>query len=156
MESILNRSVTHRPAMPRMGGAPLRRALLVADDLEQRHVMARALRSEGYVVVEVPSGSDVLARLASDARADRESPYDVIVGEVRASDGLRILADLRGRQLDLPVVLVTNRSNRAHEAVDKIGATILQRPLSLQEFLGAIRAPVAARPPRWRADGKGA
>ena len=82
----------------------LLRTLIVDDDALDRRAARRALAATGLAgeVVEAECGADALARLA-------EQPFDAVLLDFQLpdADGLEILAEIRARDLPVPVIMLT-------------------------------------------------
>lgn len=82
--------------------APARRILLVEDEPSFRDVLQMGLEPEGFSTAAVPGLAEAQERLASEA-------FDAVVSDLRLKDGsgLDLLAWMKGRSLDTPVVIMT-------------------------------------------------
>src|SRR3954454_20406292 len=82
------------------------RLLVVDDDEDVRHMVARSLQADGYDVEQVGDASAAVASL------ERMRPDLVVLDIMLAGeDGLELLGRIR-RTNDIPVILLTGR---AHE-----------------------------------------
>ena len=119
-----------------MPNPPLR-AMLVEDDAVLAAGLARALEGEGLQVERCASGGEALRALAA-------APCDLLVLDLGLPDmdGLEVLARLRSRGQDLPVLLLTARDPAEFRARGQaLGAhDYLAKPCALPEFLGRARA----------------
>jgi len=82
------------------------RVLVVEDEVEIRTLLSRRLRRAGYAVEEAGDGQEALALV------DREAP-DVVVTDMSMPrlDGLGLLQELRRRDPDLPVIVLTGHGS---------------------------------------------
>ena len=113
------------------------RILLVEDETELAHWVARALEQGGFVVEHVADG------LLADARLQAEE-YDAVVLDLRlpGKDGLSVLKAMRGRDDRTPVLILT-----AQDTLDErvrglnLGADdYLPKPFALAELEARILA----------------
>lgn len=111
------------------------RVLLVEDERQVRAVVAAALRSHGYEVVETAGPDEALAV------ATRER-FDILVSDVvmPGMSGVSLMARLRERGVDLPVVFITGYAPR--DAVDDRdgldGAIFVTKPFRAGDLLRAV------------------
>ena len=112
------------------------RILVVEDEARIRSFLARAFEAEGFVVDVVPDGEQGLERALT-------TDYDGVVLDLLlpGQGGLEVLRQLRLRHQDLPVLILSARSDiptklRGFElgAVDYI-----VKPFSLDELLARLR-----------------
>jgi EAL domain-containing protein (putative c-di-GMP-specific phosphodiesterase class I)/FixJ family two-component response regulator len=107
---------------------PRARVLLADDDEVFRRALARALRSEGFEVLDVATG-----RQAIDAREAK--PFDVVLGDVNMPDGtgMELLRRIRRIDLDVPVILISGEPDvkSAAEAVEYGAFRYLTKPLDV-------------------------
>src|SRR5512134_139683 len=119
-----------------MPNSPLR-AMLIEDDAVLADGLARALEGEGLQVERCASGGEALRALAA-------APCDLVVLDLGLPDmdGLELLARLRARGQELPVLLLTARDPAEFRARGQaLGAhDYLAKPCALPEFLGRARA----------------
>ena len=120
-------------------GAPLDRRppiLVVDDDPDMRSLLQEALEREGFAVSTEATGSAVIA-------AVERARFDAVVldKELPGLNGLDLLAFLRQRCPDTPVVLVTSFGGPlAAEAARRRGAArYLDKPLRLPDLVAALR-----------------
>jgi DNA-binding response OmpR family regulator len=123
------------------------RLLLAEDDLEMRRLLAGALRQDGYEVVEVGDGVDLLGEVAATSNADAESAaFDIIVSDIRIPllTGLDVLAILRIANRKTPVILITAfGDDETHAEAHELGAAaVFDKPLDLARLREAVRAAV--------------
>src|SRR5947209_8918347 len=112
------------------------RILVVEDEARIRAFLARAFEAEGFVVDVVPDGEQGLERALS-------TEYDGVILDLLlpGQGGLEVLRQLQLRHHDLPVLILSARSDiptklRGFElgAVDYI-----VKPFSLDELLARVR-----------------
>ena len=112
------------------------RILVAEDQPELRRMLVKNLTAAGYTVDGVPDGEEALAYL--DA-----ADYDVAVLDIMMPkvDGLTVLRTLRGRDGQLPVLLLTAR-DAVSDRVDGLDAgadDYLIKPFALDELLARLR-----------------
>jgi EAL domain-containing protein (putative c-di-GMP-specific phosphodiesterase class I) len=110
--------------------------ILVADDEpELRRAFGRILRHVGYEVDEAPSGS--AAQDLLDGRA-----FDAVLSDISMPDmtGLDVLRHARGKDADLPVVLVTGGPavETAVEAIEYGAYRYLIKPISAKDLIATV------------------
>jgi two-component system response regulator MprA len=111
------------------------RVLVAEDDRAIRDSITRALQLEGYVVDAVADGATALMR-ASEA--------DLLLLDVMMPgvDGLTVCKVLRGQGIDLPILIVTARTETADRVsgLDAGADDYLLKPFELVELLARMRA----------------
>jgi two-component system response regulator MprA len=117
---------------------PVRRILLVEDDLRTARRLASMLEEDGFVVEVLCDGRDALDRF------EREPPPDGIITDLimpRAS-GIAVLGEARRRWKDIPVVFMTGHPELlagSPLAVPKPAPLVLTKPISYAELSAALR-----------------
>ncbi len=126
------------------------RILVAEDDAEMRHIVADALREDGYDVVELSDGGrllvDIAAHIKEGAKGDS---VDLIVSDIRMPicTGLQILEQLRQAQWQTPVILMTAFGDGAtRRRTAELMAFLFDKPFELDD----LRATVAGLLPRHR------
>jgi CheY-like chemotaxis protein len=122
-------------------GRPERRAQVVVaeDDTELRHMLAALLCADGYEVVEVINGEELLEYIESIRHQHGPSAEPaLIISDVcmPALDGLEVLKQLRRARVGTPVVLMTAFANPSVvEQADQLGAvTLLSKPFEIDDL----------------------
>ena len=119
------------------------RILIADDEISVRKVLAATLRREGYDVVSAQNGEEAIQLLRATESPDTGEPFELVVSDVRMPlvDGMELLAKVKKRYPDLPVVMLT-----AHGTVDmavqalKVGAfDFVTKPYEREEFLTIVR-----------------
>ena len=116
---------------------PAETVLVVEDDRSLREGLAMNFRLRGYRVLAAADGEEGL-RMAFDGRPD-VVVLDLMLPGV---DGLELLAELRGREVTVPVLILSAR-DRLHDKVRglEIGADdYLTKPFQLPELLARVEA----------------
>ncbi len=137
------------PTSPDTGSGT--RVLLAEDDLELRKLLSSELRHDGYAVIEVGSGTDLLDQLASDLIESNQPRFDLLVSDVRMPgwSGLEVLGGLRRAGVRLPVVLITAFGDgHTRRTAQQLGAAVLDKPFDLVAFRNAVQHELAAHPAR--------
>ena len=128
------------------GEAAGRRLLIVDPDSRLRAEMAAACREDGFEVVEASGGQEAMTRF-------QETRPCIVLMEVTLPDmsGFDVCRDLRRQGEDVPIILVSGRSDEIDVVVGlEIGADdYVLKPVRLRE----LTARVAANLRRARLDG---
>jgi DNA-binding response OmpR family regulator len=113
------------------------RVLLVEDDQLLGSAVQAGLEQAGYTVDWLRDG-----RLAAAALADEEPDLLVLDLGLPGRDGLRVLAELRARGSDLPVLLLTARDTVDDRiaGLDAGADDYLVKPFDLGELSARLRA----------------
>ncbi len=109
--------------------------LVVDDEPQLRHVLARLMASEGFVCVQAGTGAEALAALA-------QQEFAVVLSDLRmpTMDGIGLLREIRARYPDTAVVMITAVAD-ADVAVSclAIGAMdYLMKPFNLDEVRARV------------------
>ena len=112
------------------------RILVIDDEPRILGFLARGLAAEGYSVDLADNGTDAL-------RAARHNGYDLVLLDLLLPgvDGLSVLQALRHMQPELPVVIVSARSDLPTKlrGFGLGAADYLSKPFSVDELLARIR-----------------
>jgi two-component system response regulator ChvI len=97
---------TARPAEPAaIGQAELRRVVLVESDQYYREMLTGELLRQGFVVHAFTDGASLLGSLATAVDAD----LAVLDWDLPRMSGIKLMAELRRQNVNLPVVLLTGQ-----------------------------------------------
>ena len=111
--------------------------LVVEDDGELRNVLSRGLIEEGFTVVAVATGADVLARI------DEAAP-DALVVDIGLpdTDGRDLCQALRARGIQTPVLFLTARDGLVDRIAgfDAGGDDYLAKPFAFVELVARLQA----------------
>jgi DNA-binding response OmpR family regulator len=111
--------------------------LVIEDETRIRSFLARGFEGEGFTVDVTADGLDGLARAA-------DGTYDLVLLDLLLPDldGLSVLRELRRTHPDLPVVVVSARSDLATKLRGfQLGANdYVAKPFSLDELVARVRA----------------
>jgi DNA-binding NtrC family response regulator len=107
------------------------RILLVDDDRNFLRVLAYQVAEFGFQVISATAAAEALGHV-------EEGKVDLVISDLRmpGMDGLELLHEIRGRALDIPVVLLTAHGS-IDKAVDAIKAgafDFLQKPFEKEEL----------------------
>ncbi len=118
------------------------RLLLVEDDRTLRVALRDAFTGEGHAVDVAADGHEARALL----RAQR---FDLVVLDVMlpGPSGLELLRELRQRDTDTPVLLLTARGEEGDKVIGlELGADdYVSKPFSLRELLARVKAMLRRR-----------
>ena len=126
----------------RAGGLPLVRVLVVDDEEVIRDVLGTLLTREGYEVTAAATAGEAVALFEAE-------PYDVVLLDLMLPDrpGLEVLRDIRQRDPDAVVVIVTAYSSieGAIEAMRQGAFHYIPKPFQNEEVLLTLRKGAEAR-----------
>jgi DNA-binding NtrC family response regulator len=109
--------------------------LLVDDEEDFASTLAERLAMRGFRAEVATSGIDALKRL-------REDDFSVLILDVKMPgiDGLGLLAEIKRKHPDVPVVLLTGHGSLANvETGMKVGAfDYLMKPIDIEELIEKI------------------
>ena len=115
--------------------------LLAEDDREMRVLLAQALRTAGYEVVECPDGWNLLEHLGSFALSDSRihEEADLVISDIRMPGvtGLEILEGLQQTDGFPPIILITAFGDEmTHIKAEKFGvAAMFDKPFEIDDLL---------------------
>src|SRR5213593_1909549 len=117
--------------------------ILIADDEDGlRWVLEKGLRQAGYEVTAVRDGDEAL-------RAFSEAPFDLVFLDIRmpGTDGLTVLAKLRGLAPDAHVIVMTAHGTMetAIQAMQRGAYDYLAKPFDIDEVLLLAARALAVR-----------
>jgi len=115
--------------------------LVIEDESRIRSFLARALEAEGFVVDGADNGHDGLERAV-------RGTYDLVILDLLLPrlDGLNVLRELRRRSPEVPVVVISARSDlRTKLRGFELGADdYLVKPFAVDELLARVRVRLRA------------
>jgi DNA-binding response OmpR family regulator len=118
------------------------RILVAEDDRCMRQLIAEAMRSDGFEVLEAETGGRLLVLLAHQI-ADDPGPdlVDLVISDVRmpVCSGTQILEQMRSANWRTPVILMTafsDRQVRAH--TQRLGGILFDKPFELEDLRTAV------------------
>jgi two-component system, OmpR family, copper resistance phosphate regulon response regulator CusR len=113
------------------------RILVIEDEPRIMSFLSRAFEAEGFDVDGADNGSDGFERAV-------RGPYDLVILDLLLPglDGLRVLRELHRRRPELPVVIVSARSDLPTKLRGfEFGANdYLAKPFAVDELLARVRA----------------
>jgi len=113
------------------------RILVIEDEPRILAFLARGLEAEGFSVDGAPDGRAGIARAAHGG-------YDLVILDLLLPglDGLTVLRELQREQPELPVVIVSARSDLETKlrGLDFGACDYVSKPFSLDELLARVRA----------------
>lgn len=125
------------------------RVLVAEDDIDMRAMIAAALRSEGYVVVDVANGIELLDAIATGLiSGSSQDRFDVVLSDVRMPrvNGIDVITHLRQSSWTVPVVIMTASGDAAFlTRLRELGIRLLEKPFDLDDLRDAIAC--ALNPP---------
>jgi CheY-like chemotaxis protein len=109
------------------------RVLVVDDEPGIRETVTAMLEIEGYDVAEAKDGADALAQV--EARQP-----DVILLDMRMPvlDGWAFAAELRARDLAIPIVVMTAARDAARWAGEIAATAFVAKPFGFDDLLQAV------------------
>ncbi len=116
--------------------------IIIDDEAAIRESLETLLEFEGYHVESAETGEEGLAKLA-------ERPFDLVLLDFALPDrnGLEILADIRARDAQLAVIMITayGTVDNAVRAMQNGATNFIQKPWDNEKLLADVRAAVARR-----------
>ncbi|MEJ2471842.1 MAG: sigma-54 dependent transcriptional regulator [Desulfuromonadales bacterium] len=118
------------------------RILIADDDAVIREGLRRVLSKEGYDVETVSNGRAALQRLEEDR-------FKLLITDLKmpGMSGLEVLREIRNRQPELPVVLITGYAaiDNAVEAMKNGATDYLAKPFSNDEIIDKVKNALKSR-----------
>ncbi|MEM7046426.1 MAG: ATP-binding protein [Pseudomonadota bacterium] len=113
------------------------RLLLVEDEPDVRTVAARALRRQGFTVIESSQGRDALEKLAE---ARPHEPFDLVITDLimPEMDGHALIERVRRDYPDLPILCTSGYSE--DDLTDRDAVRLLRKPYTLVQLVQAVGA----------------
>ena len=125
-----------------------KRVLVVDDNATNRRMLVLQTRAWGMTAVEAAMGADALAQL------DQGQSFDVALLDwlMPEMDGLELAAEMRRRQPDLPLILVSSAGRpERHATFSATFAAFLSKPVKQSQLYNALAGVWAADHTEWRA-----
>lgn len=104
-----------------------------------RRLLALALRADGFEVIEVATGGELMERIAGlcSGPVPERGEFDLIITDMRmpVASGLDAVARLRRVDRTTPVILITAFGDEAtHGAAERLGAHVFDKPFDLEDL----------------------
>lgn len=129
--AALTELATDTPTVLSANAAPVRRILVVDDDPDINRLVRVRLTTRGFTVESATNGEEALAAIAA-------APPDLLFLDISMPGigGLEVLAELRARELDLAVIMMTAFGSEAVaiEALRHGADDYLRKPFDRTEF----------------------
>jgi DNA-binding response OmpR family regulator len=130
---------------------PARGHIVLADDDEElRELISAILSYDGFEVVELRDGEELVEYIGRLPAEGQDQP-DLIISDLcmPARSGLEALHELREAHVSAPVILITAFPERAsYESIAELGAAkLLAKPFSFEDLRMAVRD-LATKDPR--------
>ena len=110
--------------------------LVIDDEPPIRKLLRMGLNTQGYDVLEAPSGKSGLEMLSQDP--------DLVILDLGLPDvdGLELLRTIRGRKEGVPIVVLSSRGDEAGkvQALDLGADDYVTKPFGMDELLARMRA----------------
>ncbi|NTX06217.1 response regulator [Myxococcus sp. CA051A] len=127
---------------PERGQRP--RVLVAEDQPEMRALLRRALKRQGYEVVEAADGPGLVKAIIDGLLADQTQVPDLIITDVRMPgySGLEVVARLRREGWTTPVILITAFGDaQLHRDAELLGAArVLDKPFAMEDLCATAEA----------------
>lgn len=118
-----------------MSAAPLK-ILVVDDEPPIRKLLRMGLGTQGYQTIDAADAKAALALISTKP--------DLVILDLGLPDmqGLELLRQIRARQADLPIVVLSSRGDEAGkvEALDLGADDYVTKPFGMEELLARVRA----------------
>ncbi len=117
------------------------RVLLVEDEVDVRQFAVRALKRQGYQVLEAADGVEALEIMAAN-----EGTVDIVVSDVvmPEMDGPTLFKELRRRNPSIKVIFVSGYPNEAfRESLGSDDFAFLPKPFSLPQLAAKVKEELA-------------
>jgi DNA-binding NtrC family response regulator len=129
----------NRPSVTAAGNGSI---LIIDDEAAIRESLETLLEFEGYSVASAETGEQGLTKIG-------ERPFDLILLDFALPDrnGLEILADIRDRDPQLAVIMITayGTVDNAVRVIQNGAANFIQKPWDNEKLLADVRAVVGRR-----------
>ena len=116
--------------------SPPAKVLVIDDEPPIRKLLRMGLSAQGYQIFEAPNGRTALKLL--------EEKPDLIILDLGLPDmqGLELLRTIRARNEDVPIVVLSSRSDEAGkvQALDLGADDYVTKPFGMDELLARMRA----------------
>lgn len=107
--------------------------LIVDDDRSVREALANVLLSENYQTIIAPNGA-----VGIDMATDNSIDLVLLDLNMPKKDGWETFETLNSRFPDLPILIITARSNQLFRALAAEAVALMEKPLDVPELLRTI------------------
>jgi two-component system, response regulator, stage 0 sporulation protein F len=132
------------------------RVLLAEDEEDLREFLAIELSKDGYEVVAVRDGTELLDYLGSvHLQEGSARPVDLIISDIQMPGwtGLQILQGIRTREWAAPIILITGfGTDEVRREAHRLGVTaFFDKPFNVDDLRTAVLnvLPLRTGPPRF-------
>ena len=116
--------------------------LVVEDEPDLNHIIAKHLQAEGYIVDSCFNGNDAVYYIT-------EESYDAILLDAMlpGKDGFEVLKEIRSQKIETPVMFLTARDQTEDivTGLDFGADDYVVKPFSFEEVLARLRVIIAHR-----------
>jgi CheY-like chemotaxis protein len=118
------------------------RVLVIDDERYVRGLLVELLRVWGCEADVAASGAEGLALF-------KEKSYDLVLTDyvMPGCSGLELVENVRNRDADVGVIMLTASGAELHKHVRRLGFTLLRKPLQIEQLEVAVRQALGARKP---------
>src|SRR5512135_2590428 len=132
----------HRAPVLEPAPAEAGSVLIIDDEAAIRESLQTLLEMEGYHVVVAGDGDDGLAHIAAE-------PFDIVLLDyaLPGRNGLEVLAEIRDRDPQLSVIMVTafGTVENAVRAMQGGASNFIQKPWDNEKLLADVRTAISRR-----------
>lgn len=120
--------------------APEPTVLVVDDDPDIRESIEELLRSDGLDAMAASNGEEALRIL-------EERPIHAILLDLMmpVMDGRQLVEEMRRREIDVPVVLLS-AGRELHRVAEELRLPAIEKPFDLEELLDRVRQALESGP----------
>lgn len=121
------------------------RILVAEDDVEMRRLVIESLKRDGYDLVDITDGGQLLVRLTVSLWT-RANPIDLVITDIRmpVCSGLEIAKSLRDAKWTMPILIMTAFGDAETRAQAKsLGAVLIDKPFKMKTLRSLVRALLA-------------
>ena len=140
--AVIGMRCAYGPGVPSTNGSQSATVYLAEDDAALRALLTATLRKEGFTVVPVADGWELLASLEA-ARHSHESEPRLVITDIRMNQlhGLDALWAIKRVGCQAPVIVMTAfGDDELHERARRLGAVaVFDKPFDIDDLLSAAR-----------------
>ncbi len=118
------------------------RVLVIDDERHVRGLLSELLTGWGCEADVAASGAEGLALF-------KEKSYDLVLTDyvMRGGSGLELVENVRNRDADVGVIMLTASGAEMDNHVRRLGFTLLRKPLQIERLEVAVRQALGERKP---------